>query len=138
MTGQARAAASRRGRGEGFTTIRRAPTAIVSRPATARPCSRLSARSAMAFAWRHSRARLSARRWSLASTLSWADNADDSNRRKSGVRRLHIHQHPAAGEDRQWARPVENDEGQLSPQAPLYVRDPGTDLLDHPRSEHPQ
>src|SRR6266513_1977503 len=46
MTGQARSAASRHCKGDGLTMMRNPPTAIVSDPAVARTCSRLSATSA--------------------------------------------------------------------------------------------
>src|SRR5256885_4838729 len=64
ITGQARAAASRSRAGDGFVTIRSAPTLIVSVPPAARAWLRLSTMSATALARRHSRSRLSARDWS--------------------------------------------------------------------------
>src|SRR5258708_18198851 len=130
MMRHARAAPWRIGKGDGFTTMRSAPTAIVSRPALARSRSRLSTRSASALACRHSRTRLSARVRSRATTLSCADagTAQAASAASTSPPGLDIHEHPAAGEDGEWARPIEDRELQLAEQVKVEIRDAGEDL----------
>src|SRR2546425_97594 len=113
MTGQARAAASRRRAGDGFVTIRSAPTLIVSVPPAARAWLRLSTMSAKAFARRHSRARLSARACSRGTSCP-ASVRTEAARSGSHQRQLHIDQHPAAAEDRERPGPVEDHDLQLA------------------------
>src|SRR6266481_4077600 len=100
MTGQARSAASLSGRGDGLTMIRSPPTAIVSEPAVARTCSRLSARAASLCASRQALSRLSACRRSRAITESWLCSGDARNEAVSSApRSLDIDQHPASDKD---------------------------------------
>ncbi len=103
MTGQARSAASLSGRGDGLTMIRSPPTAIVSEPAVARTCSRLSARAASLCASRQALSRLSACRRSRAISESWLCSGDVKTETVSKTpRSLDIHQHPASGKDGEW------------------------------------
>src|SRR2546427_10752981 len=127
MTGQARDAASRRRAGDGFVTIRSAPTLIVSVPPAARAWSRLSTMSAKAFARRHSRARLSTRacnRGTSCPESDWTATAKS----ESSKRPLHIDQHPASGEDGERPRPVENRHLQLPEHVEVDVRHARHDL----------
>src|SRR5207244_13310580 len=121
MPGEARDAASRSRAGDGFVTIRSAPTLIVSVPPAARAWSRLSTMSARALARRHSRTRLSARacnRGTSCPESDWTATAKSG----SSKRPLHIDQHPATGEDGERSRPVENRHLQLSEQVEVDVR----------------
>src|SRR5256886_11810971 len=122
ITGQARAAASRNGKGDGFVTMVNAPTRIVSRPASARTRSRLSIAFATAFARRHSRARLSARAWSRARLCPWSAAVPARLSSDSHQQVLDIAEHPAAGEDRERPRPVEDDGLQPAGQIRLQLR----------------
>src|SRR5213078_1630529 len=104
MAGQARAAASRNGSGDGLAMIRKAPTAIVSEPAVARTRSRLSATSASRCASRHVLSRLSARLRNRSSSESWPRSGDASSAAAHTTpRTLDIHQHPASREDGEWS-----------------------------------
>src|SRR2546425_11137016 len=137
MTGQARAAACRRRAGDGFVTIRSAPTLIVSVPPAARAWLRLSTMSAKAFARRHSRARLSARACSRGTSCP-ASVRTEAARSGSHQRQLHIDQHPAAAEDRERPGPVEDHDLQLAEQIEIEVRDPGNDLHQNDASDEPE
>src|SRR5205814_2658637 len=168
LTSQARAAASRSRAGDGFVTIRSAPTLIVSVPPAARVRLRLSTMSARALARRHSRSRLSARACNR-STLWLASlpgvMAIITMRRHRHVvcfstvlRRahalaweslcrstrcffdipLHIDQHPAAGEDRERPGPVENHDLQPAEHIEIDVGDPGDDLYQNDATDEPE
>src|SRR2546423_15291286 len=82
-----------------------APTRIVSRPTNTRARSRLSIASATAVAWRHSRARLSARAWSRGRSCPVKPRAPDSPGTRSTQRYLHNEQHTPAGENSEGAGP---------------------------------
>src|SRR2546429_4687749 len=130
MTGHARAAASRSRAGDGFVTIRSAPTLIVSVPPAARAWLRLSTMSATALARRHSRSRLSARACSRGTSCA-ESVPTEAARSASAQRPLHIDQHPAAREDRERPGPVENRDLQLAEQIEIDIRDPGDDLHEN-------
>src|SRR5438876_9837704 len=103
MAGQARAAASRNGSGDGLAMIRKAPTAIVSEPAVARTRSRLSATSASRCASRQVLSRLSARLRSRAISESWLRTGDANSEAANNNRRtLDIDKHPPSREDGEW------------------------------------
>src|SRR5213080_2228286 len=142
MTGQARAAASRRRAGDGVATIRSAPTLIVSVPPAARPWLRLSTMSARALARRHSRRRLSARVWSSSTlwpaSLPAATAITIMRRQKRVVCPLHIDQHPAAGEDGERPGPVEDQDLYPAEQIEIDIRDPGDDLHEDDASDQPK
>src|SRR5213592_680235 len=137
ITGHARAAASRSRAGDGFVTIRSAPTLIVSVPPAARAWLRLSTMSATALARRHSRSRLSARACSRGTSCA-ESVPTEAARSASAQRPLHIDQHPAAREDRERPGPVENRNLQLAEQIEIDIRDPGDDLHENDAADEPE
>src|SRR5438105_10476420 len=137
MTGQARSAASLSGSGDGLAMMRNPPPAIVSEPAVARPCSRLSATLASSCASRQEPSRLSACLRSRTMSESWLCSGDASSEAaNNNPRTLDIDKHPPPREDGEWAGAEQQHRLRDAQQVQIDVCDTGDDLHEDERANH--